>query len=135
VEKSVSIDGEYLVSGDLPIFQGLLQTLGFSGAPDKIRTCDLCLRRAALYPAELRVHAWIVRRSARNETLLDEPSPAFNGQMPVGAIACAGQNKWNGRRGQVAARALRGAGKKDRAAGLMAASFGSRHPAPDHLAS
>jgi hypothetical protein len=25
-----------------------------SGAPDKIRTCDLCLRRAALYPAELR---------------------------------------------------------------------------------
>ena len=28
-----------------------------NGAPDKIRTCDLCLRRAALYPAELRVHA------------------------------------------------------------------------------
>jgi hypothetical protein len=26
------------------------------GAPDRIRTCDLCLRRAALYPAELRVH-------------------------------------------------------------------------------
>jgi hypothetical protein len=25
------------------------------GAPDRIRTCDLCLRRAALYPAELRV--------------------------------------------------------------------------------
>jgi hypothetical protein len=25
-----------------------------SGAPDKIRTSDLCLRRAALYPAELR---------------------------------------------------------------------------------
>ncbi len=25
------------------------------GAPDKIRTCDLCLRRATLYPAELRV--------------------------------------------------------------------------------
>ena len=25
-----------------------------SGAPDRIRTCDLCLRRAALYPAELR---------------------------------------------------------------------------------
>ncbi len=24
------------------------------GAPDRIRTCDLCLRRAALYPAELR---------------------------------------------------------------------------------
>ena len=26
-----------------------------NGAPDTIRTCDLCLRRAALYPAELRV--------------------------------------------------------------------------------
>src|SRR5207237_10363242 len=26
-----------------------------SGAPDRIRTCGLCLRRAALYPAELRV--------------------------------------------------------------------------------
>ncbi len=25
------------------------------GAPDRIRTCGLCLRRAALYPAELRV--------------------------------------------------------------------------------
>src|SRR5690606_21334258 len=28
-----------------------------NGAPDRIRTCDLCLRRAALYPAELRVHS------------------------------------------------------------------------------
>lgn len=25
-----------------------------NGAPGTIRTCDLCLRRAALYPAELR---------------------------------------------------------------------------------
>ena len=28
-----------------------------NGAPDRIRTYDLCLRRAALYPAELRVRA------------------------------------------------------------------------------
>ncbi len=28
-----------------------------AGAPDRIRTCDLCLRRAALYPAELRARA------------------------------------------------------------------------------
>src|ERR1700733_6298829 len=28
-----------------------------SGAPDTIRTCGLYLRRVALYPAELRVHA------------------------------------------------------------------------------
>src|SRR5215471_18786583 len=26
----------------------------FIGAPGRIRTCDLCLRRATLYPAELR---------------------------------------------------------------------------------
>ena len=28
--------------------------LSFFGAPDRIRTCDPCLRRAVLYPAELR---------------------------------------------------------------------------------
>ena|GEM_PF-5311996 len=27
------------------------------GAPERIRTSDLCLRRAALYPAELRAHS------------------------------------------------------------------------------
>ena len=32
-----------------------VQGRGEAGAPDRIRTCDLCLRRAALYPAELRV--------------------------------------------------------------------------------
>ncbi len=31
-----------------------------SGAPDTIRTCDLCLRRATLYPAELRVHRGLI---------------------------------------------------------------------------
>jgi hypothetical protein len=30
-------------------------SLSEAGAPDTIRTCGLCLRRAALYPAELRV--------------------------------------------------------------------------------
>ena len=30
-------------------------SLMISGAPERIRTSDLCLRRAALYPAELRV--------------------------------------------------------------------------------
>ncbi len=28
----------------------------FNGAPGEIRTHDLCLRRATLYPAELRAH-------------------------------------------------------------------------------
>ena len=31
--------------------------IDLNGAPDTIRTCDLCLRRATLYPAELRVLA------------------------------------------------------------------------------
>jgi hypothetical protein len=35
-----------------------------SGAPDTIRTCDLCLRRATLYPAELRVRCGSFSRLA-----------------------------------------------------------------------
>ena len=31
----------------------------YIGAPEEIRTLDLCLRRAALYPAELRVQTGI----------------------------------------------------------------------------
>ena len=31
------------------------QLIEETGAPDRIRTCDLCLRRATLYPTELRV--------------------------------------------------------------------------------
>ena len=33
------------------------------GAPDRIRTCDLCLRRAALYPTELRALDDLASRS------------------------------------------------------------------------
>ena len=36
-----------------------------TGAPDRIRTCGLCLRRAALYPAELRVHNFGTSTSSR----------------------------------------------------------------------
>src|SRR5206468_1275907 len=40
-----------------------------AGAPERIRTCDLCLRRAALYPAELRVpFACIARRHGAPQT-------------------------------------------------------------------
>ena len=38
------------------------------GAPERIRTSDLCLRRAALYPAELRVFA----------PLVSKKTPVFN---------------------------------------------------------
>ena len=33
-----------------------LHGIDLIGAPDRIRTCDPCLRRAVLYPAELRAH-------------------------------------------------------------------------------
>jgi hypothetical protein len=45
-----TVCGQTVCHGELISAQGLD---GY-GAPDKIRTCDLCLRRAALYPAELR---------------------------------------------------------------------------------
>ena len=40
--------------------------MGNYGAPDRIRTCGLCLRRAALYPAELRVHLGVRAGAARS---------------------------------------------------------------------
>ena len=39
------------------------QPIDFIGAPDKIRTCDPCLRRAVLYPAELRARRAVVYTS------------------------------------------------------------------------
>src|SRR5262249_51218129 len=52
-EKSVRVLTRCLPG---PVFKKLkfAETPDFSGAPDTIRTCDLCLRRATLYPAELR---------------------------------------------------------------------------------
>src|SRR5205809_1047607 len=49
------------------------------GAPDRIRTCDLCLRRAALYPAELRVRGRPLKRAglrsaSRSRTRAQEAS-------------------------------------------------------------
>lgn len=32
-----------------------------NGTPDTIRTCDRCLRRALLYPAELQTHLYFVK--------------------------------------------------------------------------
>src|SRR5262245_38071252 len=45
-----------------PLLQGNRATTTFvvlyaNGAPERIRTSDLCLRRATLYPAELRARA------------------------------------------------------------------------------
>ena len=46
------------------------------GAPDRIRTCDLCLRRAALYPAELRVLP--AGACPRRSALIAHPAPGRN---------------------------------------------------------
>ena len=41
-------------SGSEGAFDQIVQAVEIIGAPEGIRTPDLCLRRAALYPAELR---------------------------------------------------------------------------------
>jgi hypothetical protein len=51
------------------------------GAPDTIRTCDLHLRRVALYPAELRAHLTLpsptgLCRSMDSALQLSKPQPA-----------------------------------------------------------
>jgi hypothetical protein len=50
-----------------------------TGAPDRIRTCDLCLRRAALYPAELRVRAHYFGRSGSRR----RSGPAYKENEPA----------------------------------------------------
>jgi hypothetical protein len=52
-----------------------------NGAPDTIRTCDLCLRRMALYPAELRAQCLAVQRPNESNPLgvcCDIVKPVFS---------------------------------------------------------
>src|SRR6266436_5479525 len=51
------------------------------GAPEGIRTSDLCLRRATLYPAELRALRAI-------QYLIDGPGATGAGRKPAGAQMC-----------------------------------------------
>ena len=37
--------------------EGIARLCAMAGAPDRIRTCGLWLRRPTLYPTELRAHA------------------------------------------------------------------------------
>src|SRR5262245_5998698 len=63
-----------------------------SGAPDKIRTCDLCLRRAALYPAELRA------RPRLDSPPMDERQrPAFQRRIAGPAAGVRGRADHFGR--------------------------------------
>jgi hypothetical protein len=61
---------------------------GFS-APDRIRTCGLCLRRATLYPAELRAHkrsgggiSRVLFRLRGGIISLGSPSPVSSSSLP-----------------------------------------------------
>src|ERR1700722_1136288 len=56
-----------------------MNSLAVTGAPETIRTSDLCLRRATLYPAELRAPVRLNRRKPRQRqrpTALQK-SPTF----------------------------------------------------------
>ncbi len=44
-----------------------------NGTPDKIRTCDLLLRRQALYPAELRAHIVYILEQHAVKSLMPFP--------------------------------------------------------------
>src|SRR5579862_659636 len=67
------------------------QVIERAGAPDTIRTCDLCLRRATLYPAELRVRCASFSRLARHRQWPREAPPwpryqhfgAFRERQPI----------------------------------------------------
>src|SRR3954470_22194797 len=55
---------------DYPTAAGFLQRCQqITGAPEGIRTPDLCLRRAALYPAELRARRGFMYRRLREAAI------------------------------------------------------------------
>ena len=71
----------------------------FSGAPDTIRTCDLCLRRVAVYPAELRAQCLAVQRPNESNPLgvcCDIVKPVFSDWTQL--LRTSG---WPGRRRQM----------------------------------
>ena len=59
------------------------------GAPNKIRTCGLCLRRAALYPAEL----WMHLCSSRPSTVPVQPKIPKVPRFSVGRSPTAQGNR------------------------------------------
>src|SRR5690554_8161393 len=72
------------------------QALDIHGAPERIRTSDLCLRRAALYPAELRAHSKPrVARQFRVRNLTSAggvcPTPELNASLRFSAFSARSQ--------------------------------------------
>ena len=68
---------------------------GGIGAPDRIRTCDLWLRRPTLYPTELRALEWSTPGSGRNDFkgIANERHSAVlrhrHRRMPAGTVAAS----------------------------------------------
>ena len=60
-----------------------------AGAPDRIRTCDLWLRRPTLYPAELRVQNSLLRQQARAPAgIWSQPPVADRRRSPAASGGC-----------------------------------------------
>src|SRR5690606_24636480 len=63
---------------------------GMNGAPDRIRTCDLWLRRPTLYPAELRVHAlFCLARTTTEGQRIRPTSSSLRQQINAASQPCA----------------------------------------------
>src|SRR5262245_9326702 len=60
------------------------QIIEGTGAPDRIRTCDLCLRRATLYPTELRV--LVQRKLVKAKPISNATAVETRGQKPETGI-------------------------------------------------
>ena len=65
-----------------------------SGSPDKIRTCDLCLRRAALYPAELRARWRLDSRTPRQRQRRDCKEGWVAGLLPRSRVRIVSGRLW-----------------------------------------
>ena len=69
-----------------PARPNAMYVIDFIGAPEGIRTPGLCLRRAALYPAELRVPAGATSSECRGAPVLLRLSPRGNRSVPPHTI-------------------------------------------------
>ena len=101
--------------------------MGFlGGAPDRIRTCDLCLRRAALYPAELRVHSGCYRQCGAR--LQWGCAGGAEGGIALGLVAAAVCRGWS-RRAAAAPSRRRWSGRSGRRCGLHVSGAPASLPA------
>ncbi len=56
--RSINLQDSYVMRLNISPFPNNISHFLLYGPPERIRTSDLSLRRAALYPAELRAAGW-----------------------------------------------------------------------------